>query len=114
MHLNGDITINLYAITPETQRSKWVAIDADFGGAFEALFELQWELRQDGVDAALEQSRRGGHRWIFTETPLLAVECIPSGKAILFNGRLGVIDLLYEYCSFSLIGSTSSATCRSV
>jgi len=39
---------------------------------------------------------------------------IPSGKAILFNGRLGVIDLLYEYSSFSLIGSTSSATCRSV
>ena len=39
---------------------------------------------------------------------------IPSGKAILFNGRLGVIDLLYEYSSFSLIGSTSSTTCRSV
>jgi len=36
MHLNGDITINLYAINPETQRSKWVAIDADFDGAIEA------------------------------------------------------------------------------
>ena len=45
MHLNGDITINLYAINPETQRSKWVAIDADFDGAIEALFQLQWELR---------------------------------------------------------------------
>ena len=33
MHLNGDITISLYAINPETQRSKWVAIDADFDGA---------------------------------------------------------------------------------
>jgi len=32
MHLNGDITINLYAINPETQRSKWVAIDADYDG----------------------------------------------------------------------------------
>ena len=61
MHLNGDITINLYAINPETQRSKWVAIDADFDGAVEALFQLQWELKQDGVEAALEQSRRGGH-----------------------------------------------------
>ena len=61
MHLNGDITINLYAINPETQRSKWVAIDADFDGAIEALFQLHWELKQDGVDAALEQSRRGGH-----------------------------------------------------
>ncbi len=75
MHLNGDITINLYAINPETQRSKWVAIDADFDGAVEALFQLQWELKQDGVHAALEQSRRGGHLWIFAETPLLAAEC---------------------------------------
>ncbi|MDE3103871.1 MAG: hypothetical protein KGK08_01735, partial [Acidobacteriota bacterium] len=75
MHLNGDLTINLYAINPETQRCKWVAIDGDFDGAVEALFKLQWELKQDGVEAAIEQSRRGGHLWIFAETPLLASEC---------------------------------------
>ena len=55
MHLNGDVTVNLYAINPETQRSKWVAIDADYEGALEALFHLKWELKQDGVEAALEQ-----------------------------------------------------------
>jgi hypothetical protein len=33
MHLNGGITINLFAINPETQRSKWIAIDSDFDGA---------------------------------------------------------------------------------
>ena len=27
------------------------------------------------ITAALEQSRRGGHLWIFAETPLLASEC---------------------------------------
>jgi hypothetical protein len=75
MHLNGDITISLYAINPETQRSKWVAIDADFDGSLESLFQLQWELKQDGVEAALEQSRRGGHLWIFGAEPLLASEC---------------------------------------
>jgi hypothetical protein len=75
MHLNGDVTINLYAINPETQRCKWVAIDGDFDGAVEALFKLQWELKQDGVEAAIEQSRRGGHLWIFADTPLLASEC---------------------------------------
>jgi hypothetical protein len=75
MHLNGDITINLFAINPETQRSKWVAIDADFDGAIEALFQLRAELKQDGVEAALEQSRRGGHLWIFAAEPLLASEC---------------------------------------
>jgi hypothetical protein len=75
MHLNGDLTISLYAINPETQRSKWVAIDADFDGSLESLFQLQWELKQDGVSAALEQSRRGGHLWIFGSEPLLASEC---------------------------------------
>lgn len=75
MHLNGDITINLYAINPQTQSSKWVAIDADYDGSLEALFHLQWELKQDGVDAALEQSRRGGHLWIFAEQSLLASQC---------------------------------------
>jgi hypothetical protein len=75
MHLNGDLTINLYAINPQTQSSKWVAIDADFDGSLEALFRLQWELKQDNVEAALEQSRRGGHLWIFGEQPLLASQC---------------------------------------
>jgi hypothetical protein len=75
MHLNGDITINLYAINPETQRSKWVAIDGDFKGAVDALFKLQWALKKDGVEAAIEPSARGGHLWIFAATPLLASEC---------------------------------------
>ena len=75
MHLNGDITINLYAINPQTQSSKWVAIDADYEGSLEALFQLQWELKQDGVDAALEQSRRGGHLWVLGDRPLLASQC---------------------------------------
>jgi TOTE conflict system primase-like protein len=74
-HLEGTITIGLYAINPETQRCKWVAIDADYSDALSDLLKLQWELRQDGVDAALEKSRRGGHLWIFAEQPLLASDC---------------------------------------
>ena len=31
-HLEGEITIGLYAINPATQCSKWVAIDADYAG----------------------------------------------------------------------------------
>ena len=74
-HLDGQITIALYAINPKTQRSKWVAIDADYGNALEDLLKLQWELRQDGVEAALEKSRRGAHLWIFADKPLLARDC---------------------------------------
>ena len=74
-HLEGEITIGLYAISPVTQRSKWVAIDADYAGAMEDLLKLQHSLQQDRVEAALEMSKRGGHLWIFMEPPALAREC---------------------------------------
>jgi len=74
-HLNGRVTIGLYSLNPQTQRSKWVAIDADYENALEDLLKMQWELRQDGVEAALEKSRRGAHLWIFAAEPLLARDC---------------------------------------
>jgi hypothetical protein len=74
-HLQGTLTIGLYAINPHTQRCKWVAIDADYENSLEDLLKLQWQLRLDGVAAGLERSRRGGHLWIFAETPLLARDC---------------------------------------
>ena len=74
-HITGEQTINLYAINPETQRSKWLAIDADYPAALPDLVKLQSELRSDGIEAALEQSRRGGHLWLFAATPLLAKQC---------------------------------------
>jgi hypothetical protein len=39
------------------------------------LIQLRYELKQDSIQAALEQSRRGGHLWIFADTPLLAADC---------------------------------------
>jgi hypothetical protein len=74
-HIAGQVTIALYAINPQSQRSKWVAIDADYDNALEDLLKLQWELHRDGVEAALEKSRRGAHLWIFAEEPLLARDC---------------------------------------
>jgi hypothetical protein len=74
-HLEGEITVGLYAINPSTQRCKWVAIDADYKSAMEDLLKLQYQLVRDGVQPALEMSRRGGHLWIFFATPLLAAEC---------------------------------------
>lgn len=74
-HLFGRLTMGMYALNPKTQRSKWVAIDADYANALDDLLKLQWELRQDGVEAALEKSRRGAHLWIFADKPLLARHC---------------------------------------
>ena len=74
-HLEGEVTIGLYAINPSTQRCKWIAIDADYKTAMDDLLKLQYHLVQDGVEPALEMSRRGGHLWIFLATPLLARDC---------------------------------------
>ena len=74
-HLAGWITVGLYAINPQSQRCKWIAIDADYHDAFFDLGKLKGELELDGVSAALEMSRRGGHLWIFCERPLLAEQC---------------------------------------
>ncbi len=74
-HLEGELTIGLYAINPTTQRSKWVAIDADYAGAIQDLLKVQYFLQEDNVEAALEMSKRGGHLWIFMEKPVLAREC---------------------------------------
>lgn len=71
-HLAGQITLGIYAINPSTQRVKWMAIDADYRKALEDLLKLQFELGSNGIQAALEQSRRGGHLWIFFEKPVLA------------------------------------------
>ena len=74
-HLEGEITVGLYAINPATQRCKWVAIDADYQDALADLIKLDQFLKQDGVDSTLEQSNRGAHLWIFMTEPLLARDC---------------------------------------
>jgi hypothetical protein len=74
-HLDGKITIGLYAINPQNQRCKWVAIDADYSTAMDDLIKLQYQLTQDRVESALEMSKRGGHLWIFLALPLLARKC---------------------------------------
>ncbi|MEO7142841.1 MAG: hypothetical protein ABI165_04990 [Bryobacteraceae bacterium] len=74
-HLEGDLTIGVYAMSPATQRCKWIAMDGDYKDSLKHLCELQWELQQQKVEAALEQSRRGAHLWIFGAQPLLARQC---------------------------------------
>jgi hypothetical protein len=71
-HLAGELTIGIYAINPATQRCKWMAIDADYKTALEDLIKVQRQLRDDGIEAALEKSKRGGHLWIFFERPVMA------------------------------------------
>jgi hypothetical protein len=88
LHLQGELTLGLYAINPATQRCKWIAVDGDYKDSLKHLCELQWALRQEKVDAALEQSRRGAHLWMFGAEPLLARDCRLLVSQ--FAGKLGI------------------------
>lgn len=72
-HIIGRVTVGLYAINPETQASKWLAIDADYENAIRDLEKLREAFADDGVQALLEDSRRGGHLWLFAGEPLPSV-----------------------------------------
>jgi hypothetical protein len=74
-HLSGRLTIGLYAINPQSQTSKWFAVDADYQEARKDLLRIQQEFLYDGIDALMEQSRRGGHLWTFMAEPLPAKLC---------------------------------------
>jgi hypothetical protein len=74
-HLAGRLTIGLYAINPRSQTSKWLAVDADYQEARKDLLRIQQEFLYDGIDALIEQSRRGGHLWTFMAEPLPARLC---------------------------------------
>jgi hypothetical protein len=74
-HLEGEITIPLYAINPTTQQCKGIAIDADYKNALEDLLKLNYYLGRDKVHGSLERSRRGGHLWVFFETSQRARSC---------------------------------------
>ena len=74
-HLNGERTIGLYALNPETQRAKWIAVDADYEDALQDLVRLQSWFERDRVKSALEMSRRGAHLWIFFAQPVLGRDC---------------------------------------
>jgi hypothetical protein len=76
-HLAGHQTINCFSTNPETQKCKWIAIDADYDASrvFKDLARLKYDLSEVGVQALFEHSRRGGHLWILAADPLPAALC---------------------------------------
>jgi hypothetical protein len=88
-HLDGALTIALYAINPRTQRSKWLAMDADYPTAIKDLLKLRRAMKADGLAPALEHSRRGGHLWVFATEPLPARHW--RLYAITLADRLGIL-----------------------
>lgn len=80
-HLAGKITLGTYVLD-SSNHARYIAFDADDGSQFERVISLSRALRKEKVPSYLEESRRGGHLWLFFPNPL-------SGKAArLFARRI--------------------------
>ncbi|MGH2506587.1 MAG: TOTE conflict system archaeo-eukaryotic primase domain-containing protein [Ktedonobacteraceae bacterium] len=67
-HLNGSCTIGSYLID-EQGNCFFATFDADQENGLEILADVRRTLAGDGIPAYLEMSRRGGHLWVFFDTP---------------------------------------------
>ena len=63
-HLKGDLTLGAYTLDVES-KTRYIVFDADDSEQFARLVNMAGRLDQQGVPSYLEQSRRGGHLWLF-------------------------------------------------
>lgn len=70
-HLKGQHTLGTYLIN-EDGRCTCAVFDADSADGLQVLQGVQARLSQHAIPSYLEQSRRGGHLWVFFTVPALA------------------------------------------
>ena len=70
-HLAGRVTIGLYGLDIGSY-AKWAVLDADSENGLELLQQAHHQLAEKELPSHLEQSRRGGHLWLFLEAPIPA------------------------------------------
>ena len=65
-HLGGEVTCGWYALRSDNT-VRWVAVDADEEDGLETLQQTWEKLDSLNLAVYLEDSRRGGHLWVFVE-----------------------------------------------
>jgi hypothetical protein len=68
-HLAGKITAGFYALD-QASTASWGVVDADSPDGLEKLQQVWKRFSELEIPAYMEQSRRGGHLWIFPESPI--------------------------------------------
>lgn len=90
-HLRGLITLGAYALDHHSV-AHWVCFDADDEDEWQGLLQMAHRLKEQQSPAYLEQSRRGGHLWLFT-TPLPGRDARRFGKWLLAQHKLETVEL---------------------
>jgi hypothetical protein len=88
-HLQGTATLGAYALDANSI-ARWLCFDVDKDEQFEDLKSVTQNLKTKEIMSYLEQSRRGGHLWLFTP-PLPGKIVREFGKRLL--GQYGIPKL---------------------
>ena len=92
-HIKGTITLGAYALD-ENSTARWLCFDADDENEWQQLHYLASTLDQQNIPTYLENSRRGGHLWLFTP-PLSGKTIRQFGKQLLKEHDLTISIELY-------------------
>lgn len=98
-HLEGEISLGTYVLDPSSLprffrgQARFIMFDADEGFQFEQLIHLARDLAKEGVPSYLEESRRGGHLWLFFSTPISGKDARRFGVKLSERGHLSGVEI---------------------
>lgn len=90
-HLQGRLTLGAYALDTN-HTARWLCFDADNPNQWAEIQTVAQHLEREGITAYLENSRRGGHCWLFTP-PLEGTLIRQFGKQLLTRYDLKKMEL---------------------
>jgi hypothetical protein len=91
-HLRGDITLGTYVLDAESN-GRFMVLDADDEPDWRRLKGVAQALNSLDTVSYLEHSRRGGHLWLFFETPLSGREIRAVGRGLLGYFNIDSVEL---------------------
>ncbi len=92
-HLLGSVTLGAYALDTQS-RARWICLDADDAADWKGLIKLSRTLERsrDQIPSYLDQSRRGGHLWFFTD-PIPGQLARRFAKQLLTTHNLPTVEI---------------------
>lgn len=91
-HLQGRITLGAYVLDADS-RGRFLVLDADDEPDWHRLTALARTLNELECPSYLEESRRGGHLWLFFAEPLAGKSIRSFGRGLLAHFHIAGIEL---------------------
>lgn len=95
-HLIGRHTCGTYVMDAEGC-CRFAVIDADMDDGLDRLWQIQDQLATQGIVSSVEQSRRGGHLWIFFTRPTPAAVPSHTTSFSFKSGRTNGVSSIREW-----------------